>query len=363
MNSWPVVLFAALPSSVDARAQPAMSYHRTFGPAVDPITRLGWGLGGISVLVIVVIGALFARGSLAQTHGGVFHSPSPCGAQRRWRYGLDLSWRGISSSILVGCMAWTLLVTAEVSRPPSAPALTVQVTASQWWWSLRYLNADPSRIFTTANEIHIPVGSQSDSNWRAPMSFTRSGFRNSREDGCDSGADQCHVAAGRPVRRVSRRVCRLLRPATCPHGAVDCGRQSAGFRRLAGSSTDSGSHTPSGTSSPRRRGLFRRTAPTAIAFAAWRPPALSTQSFALDDSQHDRGGLIVEYTRQSCALDCEPRVVEAGTRMPAQILSAPELTAVTSLLKHAALGERLWPPWKPSALLSSPARPTVRQVR
>jgi cytochrome c oxidase subunit 2 len=36
--------------------------------------------------------------------------------------------------------------------------LTVQVSASQWWWGLRYQGAQPDRTFTTANEIHIPVG-------------------------------------------------------------------------------------------------------------------------------------------------------------------------------------------------------------
>ena len=28
----------------------------------------------------------------------------------------------------------------------------------QWWWGLRYVSDDPTRIFTTANEIHIPTG-------------------------------------------------------------------------------------------------------------------------------------------------------------------------------------------------------------
>ncbi len=32
------------------------------------------------------------------------------------------------------------------------------MTASQWWWSVRYREREPARIFTTANEIHIPVG-------------------------------------------------------------------------------------------------------------------------------------------------------------------------------------------------------------
>jgi cytochrome c oxidase subunit 2 len=32
------------------------------------------------------------------------------------------------------------------------------VTGYQWWWSVEYLNADPSLIVTTANELHVPVG-------------------------------------------------------------------------------------------------------------------------------------------------------------------------------------------------------------
>src|ERR1051326_3475232 len=36
--------------------------------------------------------------------------------------------------------------------------MVVEVTASQWWWAIRYPNSDPSQIVITANEIHIPVG-------------------------------------------------------------------------------------------------------------------------------------------------------------------------------------------------------------
>lgn len=38
--------------------------------------------------------------------------------------------------------------------------LTVQVTGHQWWWEVRYEDAQPSRSFTTANEIHIPIGTR-----------------------------------------------------------------------------------------------------------------------------------------------------------------------------------------------------------
>ena len=37
-------------------------------------------------------------------------------------------------------------------------ALTVKVTANQWWWDVEYSPGDPSKIVRTANEIHLPVG-------------------------------------------------------------------------------------------------------------------------------------------------------------------------------------------------------------
>jgi cytochrome c oxidase subunit II len=36
--------------------------------------------------------------------------------------------------------------------------LTVKLTGHQWWWEVRYDDSQSSRIFTTANEIHVPVG-------------------------------------------------------------------------------------------------------------------------------------------------------------------------------------------------------------
>jgi cytochrome c oxidase subunit II len=44
---------------------------------------------------------------------------------------------------------------AGIERPN---ALTIEVTGQQWWWKVRYLDSVPSRIISTANEIHIPVG-------------------------------------------------------------------------------------------------------------------------------------------------------------------------------------------------------------
>ena len=38
------------------------------------------------------------------------------------------------------------------------PRFTIEITGQQWWWEVRYVSDDPSRIFETAHEIHVPVG-------------------------------------------------------------------------------------------------------------------------------------------------------------------------------------------------------------
>jgi cytochrome c oxidase subunit 2 len=46
-------------------------------------------------------------------------------------------------------------MTAELAHKNG---LSIDVTGHQWWWEVRYQDVDASNIFTTANEIHIPVG-------------------------------------------------------------------------------------------------------------------------------------------------------------------------------------------------------------
>ena len=156
MKRTPVALALCLVPAA-AGAAPAMSYLHTFGPAGDPANRLGWGLGIISIAVVAIVAVLLiaaiyrrrARPADASTlavrrdEGGT-----------RWIYiGV-----GISTVVLVACAVWTMFTLAAIAMPAQARDLTLQVTAAQWWWSVRYQNDEPSRIFTTANEIHIPVG-------------------------------------------------------------------------------------------------------------------------------------------------------------------------------------------------------------
>ena len=149
------VLSSGVPSVV--LAEPSLSYLHTFGPAGDPGNRLGWGLGIISILVAIVITVLLLTAVLRRR--ARLADSSALAVQRdeggmRWIYiGV-----GASTTVLLVCAIWTMFTLAAIAMPARASDLTLKVTAAQWWWSVQYQSQDPSHIFTTANEIHIPVG-------------------------------------------------------------------------------------------------------------------------------------------------------------------------------------------------------------
>jgi cytochrome c oxidase subunit 2 len=68
---------------------------------------------------------------------------------------LELGWTIIPAVLLFGVAVATLSTIAAISRIPKGPnVLTVDVTGHQWWWEYHY----PNQGVTTANELHIPVG-------------------------------------------------------------------------------------------------------------------------------------------------------------------------------------------------------------
>jgi cytochrome c oxidase subunit II len=141
-----------------------LNYLTGAGVRAYPVVWLTWGLLVISCVVVVIVSFLVWQGTLRRrapqdTSGGA----EPALVQRpptglEWIYvGV-----GISSVVLLGSAVWTMYALAAVATAPSKPALTIEITGHQWWWEARYLPDDPSRnpsrIFTTANELHIPVG-------------------------------------------------------------------------------------------------------------------------------------------------------------------------------------------------------------
>src|SRR5665213_3014576 len=138
-----MLMASMIATSTQVKAGVPMSYLYTFGPAADPATQLGWGLGIVSLIVIVVVGVLLLGGVLRKhsrpTNFTQLTVKSDSGGMP-WIYiGV-----GISTIVLVGCTIWTMITVAAVAMPGKRTALTLQVTSSQWWWSVRYLDKDPA---------------------------------------------------------------------------------------------------------------------------------------------------------------------------------------------------------------------------
>jgi cytochrome c oxidase subunit 2 len=65
---------------------------------------------------------------------------------------------GLSVVGLLGLVAASVATDRALAGLPHEDALHIEITGHQWWWEVRYDDADPSKVFDTANEIHIPVG-------------------------------------------------------------------------------------------------------------------------------------------------------------------------------------------------------------
>lgn len=59
---------------------------------------------------------------------------------------------------LLVLLAASVFTDRALARLPLKDAINIEVTANQWWWSVTYLNGPVDETFTTANEIHVPVG-------------------------------------------------------------------------------------------------------------------------------------------------------------------------------------------------------------
>ena len=334
MNPPVVFLLNKLPMLLAVRMEPPMAYPRTFGPAVDPITRLGWGLGIISLLVIVIIGVLLLGGVLRKRVASSAANPHQLAVRRdaggmAWIY----VGGGISGLVLVGCMAWTLLVTAEVTKLPSTPALTVQVTASQWWWSLRYLNAKPSNIFTTANEIHIPVGQ--------PVRFELASADVIHSFWIPQLAGKMDVIPG----QTNVMWLQADQPGTYRgQCAAYCGRQHAHMALFIVADTPQDfaawrdrqlTETTAPATEENRRGerIFQTHCAACHTIRGMNPAGILGPDLShLMTRSTIAAGLLANTPGNLAAWISNPESVKAGTRMPAQILSEPDLAAVTSYL-------------------------------
>ncbi len=109
-----------------------------------------------SIVYLLVIGyllAALARRRKAQTaDGGAPDTPAP--AQRT----LLIGWVALIGLGLAVLTIASFFTDRSMAKTAATSALEVEITAKQWWWSVRYHGAQPWQTLETANELHLPVG-------------------------------------------------------------------------------------------------------------------------------------------------------------------------------------------------------------
>jgi cytochrome c oxidase subunit 2 len=121
------------------------------GPQAGRIESLWWIFfwvcAAVFVLVLIALLAAVLRRRRADLHGGERGLTRAVGGAT-----------AVSAVLLLGLLIASVTTGRAVLRPAPADALTLEVVGHQWWWEIKYEDPVPSRRFTTANEIHIPVG-------------------------------------------------------------------------------------------------------------------------------------------------------------------------------------------------------------
>ncbi len=65
---------------------------------------------------------------------------------------------GATLVILLSVFIYSLVVSRSIHALVTDDAVTIEVIGHQWWWEVIYHGAEQERLFTTANEIRLPVG-------------------------------------------------------------------------------------------------------------------------------------------------------------------------------------------------------------
>lgn len=151
----PVIAFSTASWSVQALAFPYNIFDPAGGQAAW-LSVLGWVLVGIMSFTIVVMTVLVVWGALRRRGSFEDHLPIDVDGGKQW---ILIGGVAIPVIVLTGLFITTIVgLNVYPGDKAEAPALEIQVTAHQWWWEVDYLYDDLPRRFSTANEIHIPVG-------------------------------------------------------------------------------------------------------------------------------------------------------------------------------------------------------------
>ncbi|HEU4828195.1 MAG TPA: cytochrome c oxidase subunit II [Gemmatimonadales bacterium] len=125
------------------------------GQGAEQIDALAFVLTAAGAAVFLVFCVALAY---ALTHRRRPAGPRSDESDRRSTRWIVAAGAAIPLLILVPLLFYTFHALSANDPARRDPALVVEVRGHQWWWEVRYADADPAKRFVTANEIRVPVG-------------------------------------------------------------------------------------------------------------------------------------------------------------------------------------------------------------
>jgi cytochrome c oxidase subunit 2 len=127
------------------------------GPQARDLFSLFWLFTAVSLLVWLLV--CVALAIALRRERPISHTDPAARVARTERRAMIAVWTAGAATVvvLIGLTVASFLATRNLAEADE-DAVAIHVIGHQWWWEVRYDDPQPQRIFTTANEIHIPVG-------------------------------------------------------------------------------------------------------------------------------------------------------------------------------------------------------------
>ncbi len=161
-----LIFTLSIPLALLAGCESVQSTWQSSGPAAERITHLSVFMTVLFLAITFIMWVLVAwafyrrRGTLDE------HAPIDAGGGQVW-----IAIGGVAVPLLVLSLLFILGLQLLSDFPihgmrhggnSTAMAASmkpeIRIIGHQWWWEVQYLNDDLPQQFTTANEIHLPVG-------------------------------------------------------------------------------------------------------------------------------------------------------------------------------------------------------------
>jgi cytochrome c oxidase subunit 2 len=124
--------------------------------ALDPAADQAGGIAGLFWLFLGVLGVIYLL-VLVLLAGALLGLRRRAATEHRLTR-LLIAWAGGTAVIILTLTAFSFATDARITQGSDDAELTVEITAKQFWWQVKYVDPQPSRSFETANEVFLPVG-------------------------------------------------------------------------------------------------------------------------------------------------------------------------------------------------------------